>query len=186
MGLLGRSLSLALLAASSACYTPDLRDCTLACSSASDCADGQVCGDDHFCAGPEVAGRCATHATRDASVGATSDAAEGGGGDGGGGGTLVDAAVPDAPPDAATHGVLTISISGHGSVVVQNVGTCEYEASPCQLSVPLSQDVVLAAFSSNNWKFDEWNAGPCNGRESPACIFQPSLVMAVGAKFKKD
>jgi hypothetical protein len=190
MGLLARASLLAACVASSACYTPELRDCTLACSTASDCADGQACGADGFCAGPELAGRCPTHGTRDASVGATGDAGGGGGSggtDGGGGGTLVDAGVtPDAPPDAATHGVLTITIGGHGRVIVQNIGACEYEAAPCQFSVPLNQDVILAGFPSNDWKFDKWNAGPCNGRETSVCTFQPSLVMAAGAKFQKD
>ena len=187
MGLLARASVLALCAASSACYTPELRDCTLACSAATDCADGQLCGADGFCAGPELAGRCPTHGTRDASVGATGDASGGGSGSGGGGGQLVDAGVPpDAPPDAPSNGLLTISIGGHGRVIVQNVGTCEYEDAPCQLSVPLDQDVVLAGFASNDYEFDKWNAGPCNGSQTSVCIFQPSLVMVAGAKFRKD
>jgi hypothetical protein len=171
--------AVALVAMSSACYEPELRDCTIACQGASDCADGQVCGADHFCAGPDVAGHCSTPATRDASVGAT--------GSDGGGGPLVDAAVPpDAPPDAPTRGILTIMISGHGRVVVQNVGACEYEASPCQLSVPLDQDAILTAWPSNDWRFDNWNAGPCNGSDAAACLFKPALAITVSAKFHKD
>jgi hypothetical protein len=41
-----------------ACYEPDAVDCTVECAAAGDCADGQVCGPDHFCAAPDVAGMC--------------------------------------------------------------------------------------------------------------------------------
>lgn len=178
MGLLARTTLAALVMAGSACYSPNLRDCTIACRSGDDCADGQVCGADQFCASPEVAGRCSGGARRDASIGATGED---------GGTTSIDAAVPpDALPDASTEGVLTISIGGHGRVIVQDVGTCEFQASPCDLLVPLDDDVVLAAFPSNDWELDKWNAGPCNGDESPACVFEPSLSMVAGVKFQKD
>lgn len=182
MGLLARGTLVAAAMAGSACYSPELRDCTVACKTPHDCADGQVCGADRFCAGPEVAGRCSLGATRDASIGAIGED---------GGRIAIDAAVPsdappDAPPDAPTEGVLTISIGGHGRVSVENVGTCEYQTSPCQFVVPLDHDVILAAFSSNDWEFETWNAGPCTGEESSACVFQPSLAMIAGAKFEKD
>src|SRR5687768_11522870 len=101
--------------AGGACYEPELRDCTLSCTAAADCADGQVCGADHFCASPEIAGTCATMP-------------------GGAGGTGRDAGVtdakmpdtrPDAPPDAATHVLLAISIAGKGQVTVHGIGTCD-------------------------------------------------------------
>ncbi len=179
MGLLARGTLMALVMAGSACYAPELRDCTIACKTPEDCADGQVCGADQFCASPEVAGRCSQGgARRDAAIGAANEDA---------GMTAIDAAVPpDAPPDAPTEGVLTISIGGHGRVIVENVGTCEYQASPCQVVVPLDHDVILAALPSNGWELDEWNAGPCTGDESPTCVFQPSLAMVAGAKFRKD
>jgi hypothetical protein len=40
------------------CYEPEAVDCTVECSAADECADGQVCGADHFCAAPEIAGAC--------------------------------------------------------------------------------------------------------------------------------
>jgi hypothetical protein len=46
--------------------------------------------------------------------------------------------------------------------------------------------VILAAFPSNRWEFDKWDAGPCTDGDSPACVFQPSLTMVASAKFKKD
>lgn len=36
------------------CYNPELRDCTVHCSAPRDCAGGQVCRDDGWCAMPEV------------------------------------------------------------------------------------------------------------------------------------
>jgi hypothetical protein len=77
-------------------------------------------------------------------------------------------------------------ISGHGTVYVQDVGECEYQASPCQFVVPLDRDVILAAFPPKDWRFDAWNAGPCNNSQSPACVFQPALAITAGAKFHKD
>ncbi|HEY5951381.1 MAG TPA: hypothetical protein VIV40_38070 [Kofleriaceae bacterium] len=41
-----------------ACYEPDAVDCTVQCSGVDQCADGQVCGTDGFCASPDVAGTC--------------------------------------------------------------------------------------------------------------------------------
>jgi len=41
-------VALALLAAGG-CYAPDLRDCTVTCSAADECADGQACNPQGFC-----------------------------------------------------------------------------------------------------------------------------------------
>lgn len=41
-----------------ACYDPGAVDCTVSCAAASECAQGQVCGSDGFCAAPSVAGHC--------------------------------------------------------------------------------------------------------------------------------
>ena len=40
------------------CYSPEALDCTVTCAAASECAEGQVCGSDGFCAAPSVAGHC--------------------------------------------------------------------------------------------------------------------------------
>jgi hypothetical protein len=49
---------IALIALLSACYEPSARDCTLECEAPDECADGQVCGADGYCAAPAVAGTC--------------------------------------------------------------------------------------------------------------------------------
>jgi hypothetical protein len=40
------------------CYSPEALDCTVTCNAADECADGQVCGSDGFCAAPAAAGHC--------------------------------------------------------------------------------------------------------------------------------
>lgn len=57
MSLLGL-VGLAALATAAGCYDPEIVDCSVACQAADECADGQVCGADGYCAAPEVAGRC--------------------------------------------------------------------------------------------------------------------------------
>jgi hypothetical protein len=41
-----------------ACYEPEAVNCTVECAGADECADGQQCGSDGFCASPDVAGSC--------------------------------------------------------------------------------------------------------------------------------
>jgi hypothetical protein len=43
---------LAYLVATAGCYNPELRDCTVQCSAATDCTGGQVCRADGWCAMP--------------------------------------------------------------------------------------------------------------------------------------
>lgn len=170
MGLLAKCAapSLALLAS---CYEPQLVDCTIRCSGAADCATGQVCGTDHFCAAPEIADHCA-------SVTAVIDA-----------GVVVDGAMPkpdarpDAPPDAPTHGQLHVTINGgKGRVTVDGVGTCTND---CTYSVPLQVPLTAHAVGDHDWHFDKWTNGPCVGQLAN-CAFTPTLVVDVAAKFKKD
>ena len=166
MGLLAKCAapSLALLAS---CYEPQLVDCTIRCSGASDCATGQVCGADHFCAAPEIADHCA-------SVTAISDA-----------GVIVDGAspMPDARPDAPTHGQLHVTIDGgKGRVTVDGVGTCTDD---CMYSVPLQVPLTAHAAGEDDWHFEKWTNGPCVG-QLENCAFTPTLVVGVTAKFKKD
>lgn len=40
------------------CYDPATTDCTITCSGSDECASGQTCGSDGYCAAPDVAGEC--------------------------------------------------------------------------------------------------------------------------------
>lgn len=173
MGILRSSVALTAVLAGG-CYSPELRDCTLTCSSASDCADGQLCGADHFCAAPEIAGHCsslpgdATGSDRDAGVDAPK--------------------IVDAASDAATHVALMISIEGQGRASVGSA-TCD-QAAPqngmCVISVPINQPVTVAATGYPGWRFDKWTTAVCASVPITLCTFSPSAATPVGLKFKKE
>jgi len=50
--------SLVAIATLAACYDPATTDCTVTCTSPDECANGQTCGSDGFCAAVDVAGGC--------------------------------------------------------------------------------------------------------------------------------
>lgn len=186
MGLLGRTLVLAGVAASSSCYEPALRDCTLACTTGDECAEGQVCGSDRFCASPELAGRCFMRPVRDA--GAIVD------GDddisGVDSGTPVDAAPPvDAPPDEEPTGSVTVMISGKGYVAVGEHGTCDSDppqSGQCVFVVPLSTPITAFAFADDDWRFDEWTSSTCPDEDERNCTFEPATATLLSVRFRKD
>jgi len=53
-----RCLAVFVAMLATACYDPELRDCTVTCHGKHDCAEGQVCGSDGYCAAPDVANKC--------------------------------------------------------------------------------------------------------------------------------
>jgi hypothetical protein len=169
MGLLG--IGVVLVVASAGCYEPELRDCTLTCNEASDCASGQVCGSDHFCAAPDIAGKCSS---------LPSDA----------GSNARDAGIDAAKlPDAATHGQLAVAIEGEGRVTVTGFGTCD-KAPPqngqCTYVVPLNASVTVTAQSHSDWYFDKWTTAACAMTPVATCTFTFTTSTPVGAKFKKE
>jgi len=56
--LVARVSVVALLTLAAGCYDPQVDDCTITCAAIDECADGQLCGADGFCAAPDVAGTC--------------------------------------------------------------------------------------------------------------------------------
>jgi hypothetical protein len=163
-----------------ACYGPELRDCAVSCASGADCAPGQVCGTDRWCAAPEVAGRCGlpdggTSLTGDASIG-------------GDGAVPGDAATPvaAAPPDAPGPVILVIQIMGHGSVAIANVGSCNDHAPGHQCTFAVSGGVQrqLVATGAEGDEFDKWTSVACAGQDE-TCSLTPVLPSTtVSAKFK--
>lgn len=156
-----------------ACYSPDLRDCTIRCVAESDCAAGQVCGSDLLCASPEIAGRCST-LPGDAGAG-DRDA------------TAIDATLFDAAPDAATTAELLIKIEGKGTTTLASGGSCDDTAPDheCSFILGIGLPVSLDAAPGEDFHFDTWSAGPCIGSTQATCGFVITSPTYVGAKFRK-
>lgn len=168
MGLLAAVAALVL----AGCYAPSFRDCTVSCAVPSDCAAGQVCGDDGLCAGPDVAGRCALD-TVDAG---TEDAAPRDGA------PAIDAAAPDGPPLVK----LRVQIEGKGSVLVEGRGTCssmDPSHGNCMYDIALGiAQRVQATQIDPDQSFLGWTSITCAG-QGPICTFTPPVSLAIVARF---
>jgi len=140
-----------------ACYSPDLRDCTVTCTGASECAASQVCTADHFCAAPEVS--C----------------------------EMPPMMMPDAPPpppiDAPPHGDLHAKIMDKGKIEITGVGTCSED---CTYTVELDVMLELHAIPGKDREFERWTSEACTG-SSETCLLTPvDPVTEVSVKFRKD
>lgn len=159
-----------LTAAVAGCYSPELRDCVVACGSGDDCGPGQVCGSDGRCAAPEVAGSCS-------SVAPLPDA---------GGPDLPADARIDAMPDAPAMAQLVVQIAGKGIVTVTNIGTCNYNAPShtCTYSVPPGTQVEVIATGTSGDEFERWQSTACAGQDETCTttVAAPSTIVA--AKFR--
>jgi hypothetical protein len=152
------------------CYSPSLRDCTVSCGSASDCATGQMCGADGMCASPAVAGRCvalvdAGHLDAPAHP---------------------DAALPDAPPDAPRTVRLTVQIMGKGSVMVEGIGACsslDPDKGNCVYDVVAGVPLTAQAMSiTPTDAFAMWSSMTCAG-QGAHCQFTPVIATVIAARF---
>jgi hypothetical protein len=99
-----------------------------------------------------------------------------------GDGGISDASI-DAPPDAATRGIITLQVDGKGFVQIEGVGTC---ATTCQVTVPLDHDVTMHAYPGDDFRFDKWTGGVCPDDDDETCTFAPAVTLELGAKFRKD
>ena len=156
-----------------ACYSPQLRDCAVECASSDDCAPGQVCGADRWCAGPAMAGRCGSSASVDAAV--TTDGAVSSG----------DAAIGvDAAPPTTVN--LVVQISGHGTVTIAGIGSCADTAPghQCTFAVTVGLPRQLVATGTGNDSFDRW-MGACSG-QGATCTLTPVAMTTTQAKFMPD
>jgi hypothetical protein len=164
-----RSLLVVTLAS---CYSPDVRDCTVTCNQLADCAPGQVCGEDGFCAAQDVAGRCST-------IAAPNDAG-------------IDARSPDAPrdaapPDAAPTVKLLVRIDGRGNVMIPTIGVCDGGSGQvtCPFDVVSGVPLTLLATPRNNWRFERWDDA-CAGSPTPSCELTPTANISARVRFEQD
>jgi hypothetical protein len=193
MGFLNRSLGVALLGVVG-CYSPDIRNCTVACTAETDCAGGQMCGSDHLCAAPVIAGHCSELVTSDAGIEPVADAGPRDGSDPPNDAmTPHDALVPphDAwvpPIDAAPQLInLHIVINGRGLVVV-NTSTCDSNGPQhgnCFVQAPRGTPATLHASAHQNYHFESWTTQACAG-QGATCTFTPIADTLVGITFRRD
>ena len=167
------------LVALAGCYSPSLRDCTVTCSAESDCAAGQVCGDDGLCAGPELAGHCsAPMPAPDAGPGPRPDAAPPVDA-----GPAIDAA---PPPDAPALITLHLQIDGKGNVFVDGRFGCSSmgpQKGDCSYDIARGVAQTIRAVATSD-PFLSWTSVTCRGT-SPVCTFTPTASVDVVAKFGK-
>ncbi len=156
------------------CYQPDLRDCTVTCAGPGECAHGQVCGDDGYCASADVAGSCATHGLPDAHRAADARPAP-------------DARLaPDAMQVAAS---LHVTIKARGEVVVAPVGvTCEAvddKGASCMYDVFVGEAVTLTEMTTHGGDtFMGWMHPGCTGTVTTCPVSCAPGTTTVGATFK--
>jgi hypothetical protein len=176
--------ALVAIVASSACYSPDLRDCTVTCSTADDCAGDQVCGRDRLCAMPAVADHCEALSVADAGVIAPADAH----GDAGEPTQPPHDAGTDAPPTPPpTQITLRVQIAGKGTVLVDGHGMCTAQGTQhgdCTFTVTRNVGEVLHAIADPTQKFAAWTSTTCKG-QSTTCSFTPTAAVTVTVEFDK-
>jgi hypothetical protein len=149
-----------------ACYSPAERDCTVTCTAAKDCIGDQVCGTDHLCAAPGVAGHCSA---TDAAV-APHDA-------------MHDSEEEDVDAPGAVFVTLTVNIGGMGRVSVGGTATCSMPM--CMFQVRAGQPLVLTATETNPDKmFQMWQNDCASAGSQPTCALTPTMPTKVGAKFE--
>ena len=154
-----------------ACYSPDLRDCTVACASNADCAGGHVCGTQGLCAAPDVS--CSVTGP-DGSAPTDAPDAD----------AMEPDARPDARPDAAPPAMivaLVIEIKGHGSVHVDGSATCGPPM--CNLQFPAGTSVTLHALPDDDREFDRWEEA-CTGMSHTCSLVLHLPITKARAKFR--
>ncbi len=155
-----------------ACYEPSVRDCTVSCASASDCAGDQVCGASGWCAAPDVA--CSLDPDAAGVDGAATDGSDG------------DGMTPlDAPMMIDAGAALRIVISGRGSVATDQPGVnCQAPPGDCSFSVAPGTTVTLTAMDGpGNNRFVDWTTPNCMGMGRTCVLTVSSPVTLVSVEF---
>ena len=171
-----------------ACYDPSLRECTVSCASADDCAPDQVCGSDGLCASAAHAGHCAALALPDASPDGRDDHTDASDGDPPAD-ARVDARVDAAPPDAPQLGAIHVAITGRGRVLLSATDYCESPNAngiACDLAAPQGPQTLHQMTTHAGDKFKAWS-GACTGTGGDCHVFVViGTTVWVGAEFTED
>ena len=177
MAMVMRTAAVAVAVALAGCYDPAVRDCTVTCHGAGECASGQVCGADGYCAAPAVAGTCAAADAR-----ATIDAPRTIDGPGGSD-AAVDAAIDAAPPDAAPAQLHVTVVSGKG-MVVDSTGTLTCSTDCLFPAIPDQMITLTAVGMGAAHPFKDWTTSNCMGMGPTCTVTIVAPVTTVGASFK--
>jgi hypothetical protein len=169
------------------CYSPAVRDCTVTCHGAGECASGQVCGSDGFCASPSVAGTCKTRPDAnegpDAPQEPDADMTPDGPYDAS---VMIDSGIDGAPDASIVQ--LHITITNKGKVIDStNTITCNSPPGDCLFNVELNRTITLTAVGSAQHAFDKWTDPTCSASagSNPTCTVVASMpVTLVTAAFK--
>jgi hypothetical protein len=165
MGVL-KHIPAALLALLSACYEPQWQDCAVRCSSSDDCAPGQTCGAQGYCAAPD-------HTC----MPATADA------------TPPDARQPDGrKPDDKPKVQLRVRLTEGGQVDVDGAGTCD-NAPPrngdCEFAVTHGLPQAVRAIPAAGYVFDRWTSPTCAMAEALCFVVPLDQQTEVRVRFER-
>ncbi|MGE0871279.1 MAG: hypothetical protein AB7P03_22150 [Kofleriaceae bacterium] len=157
------------VALATACYSPELPECVVACNTDHDCAPDQRCGTSGFCAAAGRAMACSAATPVDAIVVDThvDDPHP------------ADASPDDAPPEIEVR----IAIHGFGEVAVSGGQTCTAIERECSYLVTSGAQLLLVARPSVGWQLMRWQGGGCDAQDA-TCIIAPSTPVTIKAKFK--
>jgi hypothetical protein len=143
------------------CYDPDLRDCTVTCKLASDCAGDQTC----------TSGLCVDETTKSCAAPDRPDA-----------GAKVDAMMSPPPPAMV---MLHVTVNGKGTVTLDgnHLTMCVAigDSADCMWNVTTAAAHVLDEAPQVGRSFATWS-GACSG-SATTCTLQLTADATVGAMF---
>lgn len=145
------------------CYSPQLEECAVTCTTAEDCSPDQRCGADGWCVGEDRVGRCDV-----------APAADGG-------------PLPGAP------GELHIVITGQGEIELEALGEkCTSRAATgatCSYPIGPGVWVTLREKDGGGWRFAGWDWLGCTFGRPKSCLIKTASTGAattVTARFDID
>ena len=138
------------------CYSPDVVDCKLACSTSADCVENQVCTAAKICASPSVS--CDGEAPVDAGTPA---------------GPTVPIGVAITGAGGVTIGPMMCATPGDGS------GTT------CTLDVPAGMPATAMAMPKGGDMFMAWTSLVC-AQQATSCTFTPIGPTQLAVVFAKN
>jgi hypothetical protein len=158
------------LAVLGGCYSPELRDCTVTCAMATDCAADQVCDPDGYCTAPSAAGTCARIAPIDAAPRDADDTSP-----------PIDAPLPRATLDVRTTG------DGGGRIRITGIGVCDsmQDGGDCTFTADANVVLAITAEPHPGARFDKWEGMTCKDQNETCSTVAVAPITFLAAKFRR-